>query len=135
MAKNPKPSTPPAAAPQPKPDAAALEKISAQFTEQRWSKIQRQALGSCALDAEGLQSLCMQLLATRSARHPVNAAAALYSACNGLLLAIGSSLNEHDLSRYQEAQRTGNLVPLPAPAQAPAPPPAIPSEESPAQPV
>lgn len=102
---------------------AALEKIAAQFTEGRWTKIQRQASCSCALDATGLQSLCTRLLETRSVRHPDNAAAALYSACNGLLLAIGSSPNAHDASRYEEAVRTGKLVPLPTPpiAQAPAP--------------
>jgi hypothetical protein len=133
MAKTPKPK---AAAPstevanpaQPKLDAAAQEKISAQFTEARWDKIRRQASTSHALDATGLQGLCMEMLATRTARHPDNAPAALYAACNGLLLAIGSSLNDHDVSRYEEARRTGQLVELPAaPVSVPAPAPESPS--------
>lgn len=121
MAKNLKPSVvktaaTPADLP---PNAAALEKIQAQFTPDRWGKITRQAKNSCALDATGLQALCTQMLATRAARHPDNEAAALYAACNGLLIAIGSNPNEHDCQRFEKAMATGETSPLPEPPAAP----------------
>lgn len=115
------------------PSNAALEEIKAQFTPARWEKITRQASTSCALDAAGLQALCTQLQTTRKARHPDNAAAALYAACNGLLLAIGSSLNPHDLSRYETAKTTGQTTPLPVDAPVPAAEaPALPPADAPA---
>ena len=114
-------------------ETAALEKIKAQFVPARWDKITRQALNSCALDAAGLKGLCTRLLAARAARHPDNDAAALYAACNGLLLAIGSSLNEHDCSRFEEALKTGKLSPLPVEVSAPAPAPVDADTPAPAE--
>lgn len=114
------------------PDAAALEKIQKQFTPERWGKISRQALNSCALDASGLQALCTQMLATRAARHPDNEAAALYAACNGLLIAIGSKLSEHDCMRFETALATGQTSPLPVEAPAPVPEAAAAPETAPA---
>ncbi|MCF7785559.1 MAG: hypothetical protein K9N47_05520 [Prosthecobacter sp.] len=120
MARNPKSTiaTTLAAPAELPPNTAALEKIRAQFTPDRWGKITRQAQNSCALDANGLQALCTQMLATRAARHPGNEAAALYAACNGLLIAIGSKLNEHDCQRFEKAIATGETSPLPEPPAA-----------------
>ena len=102
---------------------AALEKIQAQFSAKRWDKIVQQAQTSRGMDAKGLQSLCTQLLATRSARHPDNDAAALYSACNGLLIAIGSHPGAADEARFQKAFKTGEMTPLPVETAAAALPP------------
>ena len=112
---------------------AALEKIKGAFSDKRWDKIVQQALTSCGIDSEGLQSLCTQLLATRSARHPTNDAAALYSACNGLLIAIGSHPGTADEARFQKAFKTGELTPLPVETAAALPPVADVPAEIPAQ--
>lgn len=95
-------------------ETAALEKLKTAFTPERWAGIERQA-ALHALDAAGLQALCTRTLATSTARHADNDAAALYSAANRLLLHLGSTLKPEDVQRFEEA-----LKPQPAkPAKKP----------------
>ena len=130
MPRTPK-STPTATEVETPVTTAALEKIKAQFLPERWAKIVRQAETSNALDEAALQSLCTRLLAIRSARHPTNDAAALTSACNGLLLAIGSRPSAADEARFQHAFKTGELSPLPVAVVVPVEsPPAEPEPEN-----
>ncbi len=79
--------------------AEALEKLKAVFAAERWAKIERQA----ARSAEDLQALCTRLLATSWVRHPDNEAAAVASAANRLLLALGSVLKPEDVERFESA--------------------------------
>lgn len=82
-------------------DASA--KFSAHYGAERWSRLQRQALNSRGLSAEDLQALCIETLMTSTARHPDNAAAALCSAGNRLLIHLGSSLKAEDVARFEDA--------------------------------
>ena len=81
----------------------ALEKLKSAFTPERWGKIERQAASYCGLDAAGLQQLCTRLLATSYFRHAENDQAALASAANRLLLAVGSALQPADIERFELA--------------------------------
>jgi hypothetical protein len=99
--------------------AEALEKLKATFAPERWAKIERQAAHRCGLDAEGLQGLCAELLATSAMRWPAHTPeAALYSAANRLLLAVGSVLKPEDAQRFEAALQAPSSKP-----QAPSPKP------------
>lgn len=100
----------------------AVATLQTAFDAPRWAKIQAQA----KTQAADLQALCTKLLATSHARHPGNDQAALYSAANRLLLALGSTLQTADVQRYEEAVKA---APAAAPSArggkaSPAPPPA-----------
>ena len=103
--------------------AQALAKMQTLFKPERWEKILRQSRIVAGLDEKELQALCMQMLATRNARHPDNAAAAEAAAANGLLIALNSTLNADDVGRYEAALKGLTYVPA-APVPAPVPVPA-----------
>ncbi len=110
-----KPVTPPTDSTAPiTQDAAA--RFLAHFGAERWARLQRQALSSCGLTAEELQALCIKTLMTSAARHPDNAAAALCSAGNRLLLHLGSTLNADDVTRFEAALRDATTRDDAAPA-------------------
>jgi hypothetical protein len=97
----------------------ALEKLKATFAPERWAKIERQAAHRCGLDAEGLQGLCAELLTTSAMRWPAHTPeAALYSAANRLLLAVGSVLKPEDIERFEAALQAPSSK-LQAPSSAP----------------
>lgn len=91
----------------------ALNKLKPCFEAPRWAKIEAQA----TKQAINLQVLCAKLLATRAARYPHNDKAALYSACNGLLLSVGSVLKEADTARFDAALKGLEVDPLETPAE------------------
>lgn len=84
-----------------------LNKLKAFFPAERWQKIASQA----DKHAANLQELCTRLLATSAARHPDNEQAALCSAGNRLLLAVGSVLKPEDAQRYEDALKGISAAP------------------------
>jgi len=90
----------------------ALRALRAHYGEERWERLQRQALRSCGLHAEDLQALCIETLMTSTARHPDNAQAALCSAGNRLLIHLGSSLKPEDVTRFEDALKSAPKLTL-----------------------
>lgn len=85
-------------------NADARQRLEAAFNKERWSKLHQQAVRQGVTD-EALTALCGKMLRTRADWHPDKPAAALQGACNGLLIALGSTLTEADVKAYEEAQR------------------------------
>lgn len=101
----------------------SYNELKAVFTEKRWAKIERYAQEK-GMDTAALQELCTKLRMTSAARHPANEAAALQSAANRLLIAVGIALLPEDVERFETVLNPPPVpvsVPVEATAEEPSP--------------
>jgi hypothetical protein len=85
-----------------KANAEARATLEKHLGPERWPKLRRQSITQGVTD-ERLTVLCGKMVRTRQDWHPTNTAAALQGACNGLIIALGGTLTDADVTAYEEA--------------------------------